>query len=160
MTPILYTDTDQIRATVGVTEFDVKDVAIVSSMVGDDLLLDLNSWVPTHATIKSEGEGSTPTADQAKKYLLLKQYSRLFCAAALLKTAVLGVAAQVSDGKNSVKRFDSEERMAALAADIDSRKIAAKQQLQTALGETVDSVYAPPAIAVATTPGFDPVTNT
>lgn len=109
MTPILYTDTDAVRAALGVTEREVSDSQIVNLQVADHLSIELETVYSAHATLKAAIDANTATAEQKSLYNKL----RLFCQyeAAVLLTSNLQMWAfqRVSDGDAEAHRFMPED---------------------------------------------------
>ena len=50
-----YTGTDAIRAAIGVSDNDIPDKLLVDQRLDLELTVDLDLWVPTHATLMPPG---------------------------------------------------------------------------------------------------------
>jgi len=154
-----YTNTAAVRACLGVDEQDCPDSILLDSNLALELLVDLDEWLSTHATIYTAGTATatTPTDDEVRLKNLLVLYAQWFCAYELANR-FLTVPQIVSDGKNQMNRF----------AKIDLSKVAElsgarRQKYRAALDTAVNS--APDytsgiALMQVSIPDYDPVTNT
>lgn len=97
MQTILYTDTNQIRSMLGLSEKDMSDAQITSRAIEKELSIDLASWVPTHLSVM------TTAGDLADS---LQLYCTYFCAVLTVSGVKLAAPQAISDGKNSVSRFN------------------------------------------------------
>jgi hypothetical protein len=110
MIEVLYTDTDRIREALQITVEDLSDDRFNKGALELDLLLDLDDWLPTHATIYADGLG-TPTQAQLKQFNLLVAYSTYFCADQTLHTGPLSLPRSIGDGKNAIERLDDRQAL-------------------------------------------------
>lgn len=149
-----YTTTEAVRAAIGVTDNEFSDTDITSRLVDLELLSDLDLWLSTHATIKSEGEGATPTAEQTAKWRNLQIYCMYFGGYLLLDTGGLGLPQVISDGKSEIRRKQKMDESAIKDACLARARIYKER-----LGGT-DTTVTAITLAVAATPDYDPVTHT
>lgn len=151
-----YTDTDAIRGSLGADASDVGDQLISSSNIELELLVDLDTWLPTHAAVFLAGnQPAASDADVAKKNYI-RLYSQWFCAYELASRFLL-FPQIISDGKNQMNRF----------AQIDLDKVKGNASARMAkyrglLNASVNLVAASGGVAIVkkSVPDFDPVTNT
>lgn len=102
---VIYTDTDQIRSVLGLSDKDMDDTQLVSRNLAVELKLDLVSWLPTYATLYDAGLAPTATATEQSITDGLTMYCTYFCASLVSMSAPLAAPQSVSDGKNSMSRF-------------------------------------------------------
>lgn len=105
MSAILYTSTNKIRSSLGLTAQDVSDEQLLARDLDKELSIDLASWLPTHAVLYSAGTAVDATAQEQIIADALVLYSMYFCALLELHALRLAAPQQVSDGKNSLGRF-------------------------------------------------------
>lgn len=153
MIEILYTDTDQIREALQVVEEDLEDERFSRGTVELDLTLDLDAWVPTHATIFSEGQEPGSTEEQLRKFKLLKAYCTYFCAYQTLQTGPLSLPDKIGDGKNMIDRIQDRQAMLDF---IIGRMLAYKNQLLEALSGS-SAPFMKQFVGVGSS--YDPVTG-
>lgn len=156
MTPILYTDTDSVRSLLELTEQDLSDQQMHPVILEAELLVALRKWLPTHSTVYAAGVADSATDDQRHALRLLQLYAHYICAAWVIGTAALSLPKEISDGKNTIKRFDSDEAVQALRSALFAKAAAYKNDLLSALGGAAVPVKSP-LLGVA--PSYDPVTN-
>lgn len=101
-----YTGTASIRACLGIDESDCPDRIIVDSGMDLELISDLDSWLPTHSTVDSEGKAALATSDQKANRSHLLLYSRWFCAKEIAARPLL-FPKSTSDGKAKIERFSN-----------------------------------------------------
>ena len=141
-----YTDTDRIRAALGVDSVDVSDDVLVSMQLDLELDLDLKSWAPDHATY---------TGDSLK---ILQIYAAAFCAFSAINGRELLYPFLFKDGKAETRRFDLDlqkvkDSLAARAAKWKAALVAAEGITLTATTEKATYIFG------SATPDFDPVTG-
>lgn len=150
-----YTTTEAVRSCLGIDKSDCPDSYMVDSNLELELLVDLDSWLPTHATIFAEGNAASPTADQKKYRNVLCLYSQWF-GAYQIAIRPLTFPQIITDGKNQINRFPKAdlERIAALAAS----KMA---QYKGILDEEVNGNTATSTLPIilVSSPDTDPVTE-
>lgn len=153
-----YTSTAAVRACLGMDEQDCPDSILLDSSLELELVIDLDEWLATHATIYTTGTAVSPapTDEEVRLKNLLVLYSQWFCADEIANRFL--VAPQiVSDGKNQLNRFANVdlEKMAARAAARRAKYRAALDQAVNGAAPAVTSV----ALMQVSTPSYDPVTN-
>ena len=149
-----YTDTDKVRAVAGLTDNEVDDATLQAMGLSTVVLADLHTWLPTHATIKAEGEAPAPTPEQALRFDVLKLYATTLAAMTALQSS-MHIPQQKSNGKDTAKRFSDsalKDAIGALQARLDKYR---NQLLEliSPIGAVSSGLF---AIA---TPTYDPVTN-
>lgn len=107
MLQILYTDTDQIRSTLGVSHKDMSDERLTVRLLEKELLLDLISWVSNHATLEDAVNMGTATEVELQLVDSIQLYSTYFCARLVIPSLQMATLQSVSDGKNSSERFSN-----------------------------------------------------
>jgi hypothetical protein len=154
VTPVLYTNTDQIRAALGVTAREIADAQINDLNVRDQLIFSLKTVYPDHASLWAN---NNPSADEK----LIKSALILYCQyeAAVIMTPQLQflTAQKITDGDAEMQRFQKDNLDETIARIKEMRDRYAK-----ALGVAVPG-YQPPAAVVhfgTVQPAYDPVTNT
>lgn len=149
-----YTTTQAIRAAIGVTDNEFSDEDIENRLIGLELLAELDMWLPTHATIKSEGEAASPTAEQTAKWRNLQLYSMYFSGFLLLNTGGLGVPQLISDGKSEIRRKQKMDE--AIVRDACWSRAQVYRQRLVGSSSSSTAFVGP----VSAEPDYDPVTNT
>lgn len=151
-----YTTTQAVRGCLGVDANDCPDAYMVDSLLDVELLIDLGRWLPTHATLYSEGTTGTPTAAQSTIANCIKLYAQWFCALEMTKRP-LTVPQIATDGKAQLDRFKVDlERLTNLAAG----QVAKYRDLLVELvdGETPAVGLGISLVSVAA-PGSDPIVD-
>ena len=150
-----YTTTEAIRASLGIDAEDCPDSYMENSNLELELLVDLDGWLPTHATIFSDGNQATPLAAQRRARDVLVLYSQWFCAYEMAKR-FLTFPQIVSDGKNQLNRFPKVdlEKVAEMAA---AQMAKYKGILEEEVLEQTPSYT--PNILIVSTPADDPVSD-
>lgn len=151
----VYTTTEAVRGCLGVDANDVRDAYMLDSQLALELTLDLNGWLPTHATLYSSGTTGTPTAAQAAIANRIKLYAQWFCALEMANRP-LTVPQITTDGKAQIDRFKVDlARVAELAAAKVARY---KGELQE-LVDSITPVATYSSFVSVAAPGTDPVTE-
>jgi len=149
-----YTTAEAIRGSIGVDTEDCPDNLIVDSNLELEIEVDLDGWLPTHATIFSEGNEAAATITQKlyKNYLVL--YAQWFGAYEMASRFLL-VPQIVSDGKNQINRFANVE-LEKVKLEAAARMAKYRGLLDEAIngGETASI-----PVLLRSAPGYDPVTN-
>ena len=148
------TDSDEVRATVGVDDSDFPDATVSAMGLDNDLEADLLTWLPTYTTVISEGTTGTPTSDQRLKYLNLKNYAKYFCAYLVASASQLMAPQKESDGANELQRFTTDkltDLLARLSAKRD--KYRSDIEYQENAGSYTHSLFS------TVSPTYDPVAN-
>lgn len=107
MATILYTDTDQIRSVIGVDESDVSDKSLIDRNLDKELRLDLISWLPTHAALYAAGAATDASEASRSISDSITLYCTYYCAVQAANSLRMSAPQQVSDGKNSLTRFQT-----------------------------------------------------
>ena len=107
MQTLLYTDTDKIRSVLGVDVKDVNDARITDRDPEKELRMDLLSWIPTHAALYAAGIANGASETQISISDALGLYSTYFCGKLVAKSLQLAAPQAISDGKNSLSRFNT-----------------------------------------------------
>lgn len=154
-TPILYTDTDAIRASIGIDEHDYSDGAMIASNLQLELELELDEWVPNHLSIAQAAREEAPTVSETTQWKLLTLFSQWYCAG-LVSDRVLALNKVVADGKNRGERFEVD--LAKVRELALSKAANYKEKLMGAItvGYQSSSQF---TFAVASTPSIDPITE-
>lgn len=111
MTPILYTDSDAVRAALGVSETEISDALVVNMQIADLLFIELQTVYPDHVALKAAIDSASPTAAQTNLFMKLRlfcQYEAIVC---LLPSVQFWSVQRVSDGDAEMHRF--------MAGDLD-----------------------------------------
>ena len=154
------TDTDAIRAVVGVSEDsrELTDEYFASRRVEGALRLELSTWLP--ATLAAL-EGAADAASEGDSAILIwdavQQAATYWCAHEIAKTAPIALFQKISDGQNEITRpvmkhkelldllFSSYSEYKDLAVDLFS--------------PTTATTYTASWLAGKSSPSFDPVTG-
>lgn len=155
MKTLLYTDSDKIRGALGLTPQDVTDDQICNANIEARLQEDLDGWLPTHATVQTEGRATAATAAQKRAWLQLQLYCQF--RAALFFTPILStlVAQKIADGQMEMQRFSN-----AKLSEIEEGMRTQADHYQELLSPSLDADGVPFTAFGVSTPGSDPVTNT
>ena len=150
-----YTNTDAVRGCLGVDQDDCPDRYMVDSQVALELSLDLDGWLPTHATLFTAGTTGTPLPAAKAIADRIKLYAQWFVTLEFANRP-LAVPQIVTDGKAQLDRFKVDlSKVAELAAG----KVAKyKNELQGAVDGSQTVAPYTNYVNVAT-PGADPVTE-
>jgi len=140
-----YTDTDKIRAALGVDSVDVDDQVLVDMQLGTELILDLNSWIPGYTTLTGF------SAD------LLSLYAASFCALSAIHGRELLYPQMFKDGKAESRRFALD--LEKVKDNIAIRLAGIKKALITEEGLTVAAETVSSFILGSAPPNYDPVTG-
>lgn len=146
MQVIGYTDSSQIRATLGIDEEDISDEDMLARNLDKELNLDLFSWLPNHESIAFTSEQEDA----------LQLYATYFCAALVADSLKMAAPQSVSDGKNQLNRFSEASDWEKLKASLWSRAATYKKFLVDALGTpSVKTIKMFSGVAAS----YDPVTG-
>lgn len=150
---ILYTDSDAVRAAVGVKDVEVPDSMLLNQDIERQLKTALYGWLPTYAALHTAGTDAGATDDE--KYIndLLISYC-LFWACVRVLEMSLSQRKSIGDGKTQIERFDVDrkELIAAYKARLDEAKHLLDDLVNTSAGST--------SFFGKASPEYDPVTNT
>ena len=144
----VYTSTDKIRASLGVTEREVSDSQIIDMDMEFRLLSHLEPWLPDHYSLYTSGP------PQVQRGIVL--YTTAFCAMEVAKRLALLAAQRISDGKSEVERqaVDYNALISVLRADMATAKAFLEAQIGAGTQRTVLNPFG------GVTPSYNPVTNT
>lgn len=152
---MLYTTYEAVRGSLGVTSEDCSDSVIVESNLELELEVDLDTWLPTHATIYEDGMAEVATASEHRLANTLLLYAQWFCAYELAGRLLL-YPQIVTDGKAQINRFTMDlERAQQLAG---TRMAKYKAVLNETVNGASTSLQSAVVMAVSV-PDYDPVTN-
>jgi hypothetical protein len=145
-TPITaYSDTDRVRAALGVDSVDVSDDVLVDMMLEQELMLDLGDWLPLHGTLL----GNSLSA--------LELYAAAFCALSALDGRELLYPFMFKDGKAETRRFQLD--LQKLKEDLAARVAKWKAKIIDLEDMEVATVKTASYIMGAAVPDTDPVTG-
>jgi len=153
---LVYTTTDQVRSIAGIDEVDVTNEMMAHLNIGNELLLDLSSFLPNHEAIYATGNLSGATQEERNATIALSAFCKYWGAGFLLNYMQLSIPQLIRDGKNELRRYEN----------LDLDKLAQKMidranKLKDLLEETVGT---PPVATVfsimsSAAPAYDPVSN-
>lgn len=155
MIPILYTNTDAIRAALGLTEKELTDQFVADLEVVDMLKIELRSVYPAHVVLFNLITVGSPTSSDLDTWEVLRQYAKYEAACYLLPQFQMLVTQKISDGDAEVTRFQSNnlnetiERLKAMR-DLYRNMLVNPDSL------TLDNFLSHVAMVQ---PNYDPVTN-
>lgn len=152
-TAVLYTNTDAIRAAVGVTDTEIPDSMVTDQQMERQVKTALYSWLPTYATLYATGSADGATEEEVYVKDLLVLYCTYYGAVRMVEM-IMAMRQRVSDGKSEVERFviDWSALLEALKGRLD--------EVQSLLEEEVNPSHGGPSYFGVATPDYDPVTNT
>lgn len=150
-----YTNSDAVRSSLGMDAGDCPDRNFEDSNMDMQLEADLNTWVPTHATIDSEGVQTGASAAQIAKRNYLILYSQFFCAYQIAKRPMQFIRLH-GDGKSQMARFETAFKEVAPAALAEMEKY--KNLLSNAVSGGTGYSTSLKVVGIST-PAVDPVTG-
>lgn len=154
-----YTDSDKIRARMGVDIADVDDDTLASFQLDIQLELSLANYQIDAAGIKTAYDADTADPAKRKSWYLLQLYAGSFCAAKTIRGRDLLFPMLFKDGKAESRRF-AKLSITDIADALEAE--AAKWLDELLADQALDPVAAPtvysPVLVVP--PTADPVTNT
>ena len=151
MIAVLYTNTNSIRAAIGVSDIEVSDTQITDLNVEDQLILYLNEVYPQYEALSDANEvGQNPTPEQAKDWLKLKLLCQYAAAVILLQAGQYLLAQSITEGGTIMSRFSKEDIVTTL------ERLEAKRDefLGSLIGSGAVYTYNP---FVKGEPDYDPV---
>jgi hypothetical protein len=151
-TAVLFTDTDAIRAALGVTTKELPDSMLTGQQLETQMKVDLYSWLPTYQTLYDAQSESGVTADQLQIVDLLTLYCMYYGALRACEM-ILSYRAKVTDGKQAVDRFAVDWK--ALLETMKQRLADVRALLEGLLGIGTNKVV----FFAKASPDYDPVTN-
>lgn len=149
------TTSEAVIAILGLADVELSATVITDAELDSELELEFLDWLPVaYTTIISEGTDVAPTAEQTKKYLLLRKYSKNFIAYKVVAQGILGLAEELTDGQNSFSR--SEEALEKAASAALEAASAAKKDLLAMFDTTFSNTV---TLLSGVRNVYDPVTN-
>lgn len=152
-----YTDTDAVRACLGIDASDCPDTYMVDAHISVELTLDLDDWLPTHVAIYNSGKAAAATDEEKRYKSVLSMYSQWFCASEIAARRLTFLKSS-SDGKNQGVRFDVDLQTVAKAAAGKMAKY--KAILDVEVNGATDSSETPGGLLAVSVPNSDPVLDT
>lgn len=153
MTLLQLTDTDAVRATLGVEERELPDSVFINGQYEVELELRLLGWLTTAQ--KDAIMGASSTDAERRKQQLLVTWAKYQTAVIATTHLVLGIAQEVTDGQDAYKRSPSDWK--ALAASLQARADEMRNTLLLLLDSGTVTTF---SIVGSAAPGYDPVTGT
>lgn len=155
MIPLLYTDSDKVMATIGLTPDDLPDSFFEAKDFIRTLSVDLYIWLPTHSSVFIP-PGSVPSTDKLGfESDCLVLYCSYFLASRTAES-VLAIMVKESDGQSEYDRFSGLD-LQKLTGDMANRAAYYRQTLLSSLQS--DNVVTSTSKARAVSPSYDPVTG-
>src|SRR5690606_3702207 len=151
--PVLYTTTDAIRATLGLTRREQYVFQITDLEIGELLLIDLTTDYPDHLALAAAIKNGTATDEEIATWTILCQYTKYQAATYLLPQLQMLVTQRISDGDVEVTRFGPD-----LQATID-RILGMRDKFLALLNPDLAGTYWPLLPVAVVTPDYDPVVN-
>ena len=151
-----YTNTDKVRAAIGVTDDEISDDMLVDQNLEMALLADLSGWISNHATIYATGRAAGATAAESLQADYLELYAMWFCAKRASEM-VLAIPQVASDGKSEVRRFAIDGILEKAISVATANMMAVRAKLTEAVTGTAASDI---VLFGKASPGYDPVTGT
>lgn len=152
MISILYTNSDKVLSTLGLSSDDLADSFFTARELNRTLSVILYTWLPDHDAVYYAENAST-TAKQRYDSDCLILFCTHFCAAKVAE-AVLGIMLKETDGENAYDRFSSID-FKQLAKDQMTQAEFYKQSLLVSLQSTNAAPEASQLSVI--TPSYDPV---
>lgn len=154
MAALLYTTTQAVRASLGVSDIELTDVQITDLGVVSQLTLDLVEVFPDHATLAAIPEQDR-TAEETLNFIRLGLYSQYQVAVYLLPAIQLWAVQKLSDGDAEQTRF-----MPANLQDTIDRITGLRDKYAGQLNPDLVINGAAFNVFTLVQPAYDPVTNT
>lgn len=156
-TPALYTNTDAIRAALGVTENEIGDSQIINLAIPDQLLFSLESVYADHVALKAVIDNNTATDAQKRLWMALTLFCQYEAAYIMCAQLQMLTAQKITDGDAEMQRFQKDN-----LEETISRILQHRNRYMTVL---IGGGAVPPAPVVLShfstvQPAYDPVTNT
>lgn len=151
---VSYTNTDAIRAALGVTANELYDNQISDLEVADLILLELASVYPDHQALHTAVIANTATPEQQETYLILKQYCKYEGACFMLPQMQMLFPQKVSDGDITNTRFQANN-----LEEISSKIMAMRDKYKHMLNPSLIPDGPGVPIIGLIIPSYNPVTN-
>lgn len=104
---VLYTNTNSIRAALGLTNKELYDSQIIDLGVAGMVEIELREVYPDHAALKQKIDNSTATPEEVVIWSVLLQYVKYEAASFMLPQFQMLVAQKISDGDAEMSRFQA-----------------------------------------------------
>lgn len=157
MAPVTdYTNTDRIRAVLGVTDNEVSDEVIENVGLEAFVLEVFDDIASDHAAQYVAGTDEQATAAQARVARLMETYATWY-AASQLPSLGMQAPERFSDGKTSYQRAEMRYQSFPNAHFVQRKARYWRRRLLLSMG--LQEETSTPALSVASTPGYDPVTE-
>lgn len=140
--PVLYTTTNAIRSVIGLDDNDVSDAMILNQNMADWMQIDLEEFMPDHAT---------DTAD-ASILTRVRVWCQLWGALKLIMLGPLGIPQRFSANQDELQRFANIDWKA-----LEERLRSQLNDLQGKLTPTTPSATF--SIMGKAVPAYDPITG-
>lgn len=112
-TIILYTNTDKIRAVLGVSSSELSDQRIIDTQLDLQLAVRLADVFPAHVALAALNATVVPTPGPLPldvfNWQVLQLYCAYYCAVCLLPAAQTIFFQQLTDGQTTQSRFQSDD---------------------------------------------------
>lgn len=150
---VLYSNYDQVRAALGLTDRELTDKTIADLDVSTLVELELDTVYPLHVPIAVAVENATATSAERRIFNLLKLFCAYQAAVFLLPQFQMLTAQMLSDGDAQMRRFTPD--------DIEETKSQIRGMLATIKEKLNPEQYAisPLIPFIAVSPTYNPVTN-
>ena len=139
----------QTRAVLGLDSFDLKDSKLEDWGVLDDLLIDLDQWLPDYEKIV-EQKGSAMESR-------LRSYAKYYCASICVRVGATFIVKVWTDGETKFERFEGDWE--ALSQYLKSQADRIKLNIQQKLGLITDTDDIGFKLTSVSSPDRDPVTT-
>lgn len=152
------TDTNAVRAALGVIEEEVPDEHFINHDVAGELDIDLTEWLPDGTSLLTyieASESDSPDPEELKVFKLLSFYSKYFCALLVAQASDLLFVEQVSDGQNETRR-SRRSSYDSLLAKLEGSADKYKKMVLEELGAATTAAA---TLFSRATPAYDPVLN-
>jgi hypothetical protein len=154
------TNTDAIRATIGVSEAskEIQDQYLVDRRIEGALRVELSSWLP--ATLE-ELEDAADAADEGDQAILvwdaIQQAATYWCAYEVMKMAPIALFQKIGDGQNEIQRPELKHKE---LLDLLSSSYMRYRDLALGIYNAETATVARPTwLSGKSVPTFDPVTG-
>lgn len=155
MIALIYTDSDRVLGTLGLSSEDIEDDFFKSKDLARKLSVDLYTWLPNHSDYYVEPGTLNPPADKQFHSDCLILYCTYFCGIRVLD-GILSIMAKESDGQNEYSRFGLIN-FDKLSKDFTSQAGYYRQTLLNAIKSLNVATRVAQSAVVA--PTYDPVTG-
>lgn len=155
MLPILYTDTDKVRASLGLTDREVSDAQITDANVELQLKVDLQDVYPDHAAVNSAAAGVGATENDKFLNSVLILYCQYQVCIYVIAAFQMLTVQKLSDGDFEMSRFQRDN----LQQTVD-RITALRDKYRKMLRDSVTGITTNLSHISVASPSYDPVLDT